>query len=96
MTSALAPAPQPARQPAEEVQRKARGLGSRRGNVIAGIAAWAIGILFVFPVFYMVLTSLHSETQRINQPAQLLRPAHPGRATRSSSVHPREPARGRR
>ena len=69
------PRPQQARRPAEEVQREGgRRLGSRRGNVIAGIAAWAIGILFVFPVFYMVLTSLHSEVNASTNPPSFFAP----------------------
>ena len=87
MTSTLAPPP--ARPPrAKEVQQ--RGLGSARGNIIAGIAAWAIGILFVFPVFFMVLTSLHSEVNASTNPPSFF--ALLSRVTRSSSVQPREPA----
>src|SRR4029453_3722906 len=61
MTSALAPAPSKLAAERKKSADRGRRLGSRTGNTIAGIAAWAIGILFVFPVFYMVLTSLHSE-----------------------------------
>ena len=37
-------------------------VGKRRNmtTLAIGLAAWAIGIIFVIPIFYMVLTSLHS------------------------------------
>jgi sorbitol/mannitol transport system permease protein len=38
------------------------------GNLVAGIVAWLVGILFVFPVFWMVLTSLHSEENAATNP----------------------------
>jgi len=53
MTTALAPTPTKTAQQRRRSTNRARSLGSRSGNTIAGIAAWAIGILFVFPVFYM-------------------------------------------
>ena len=34
----------------------------RVGSIIAGIAAWIIGLLFVIPVVMMVLTSFHPES----------------------------------
>jgi len=74
MTSALAPAPSKLAAERKKSNAKARGLGSRRGNTIAGIAAWAIGILFVFPVFYMVLTSLHSEPNASTNPPSFFAP----------------------
>ena len=74
MTSALAPAPSKLAAERKKSSEKARSLGSRRGNTIAGIAAWAIGILFVFPVFYMILTSLHSEVNASTNPPSFFAP----------------------
>jgi sorbitol/mannitol transport system permease protein len=74
MTTAIAPAPS---KPAAQRKKSSAGgpsLGSRRGNVIAGIAAWAIGILFVFPVVFMVLTSLHSEVNASTNPPSFFAP----------------------
>lgn len=34
----------------------------RAGSIVAGIAAWIIGLLFVIPVIMMVLTSFHPES----------------------------------
>ena len=34
----------------------------RAGSIVAGIAAWIIGLLFVIPVVMMVLTSFHPES----------------------------------
>ena len=33
----------------------------RRGNMMLGLLAWLIGIVFIIPIFWMVLTSLHIE-----------------------------------
>jgi sorbitol/mannitol transport system permease protein len=41
---------------------------------LAGIVAWIIGILFVFPVFFMVLTSLHSEPNASTNPPSFFAP----------------------
>ncbi len=38
-----------------------RSSGQKAGGVIASVAAWVIGIIFVLPVLFMVLTSFHSE-----------------------------------
>jgi polyol transport system permease protein len=74
MTTALAPEPSKLANQRRKSNAKARELGSRRGNVIAGIAAWIIGILFVFPVFFMVLTSLHSEPNASTNPPSFFAP----------------------
>jgi sorbitol/mannitol transport system permease protein len=70
MTSALAPAPSKLAAERKKSAEKGRRLGSRSGNTIAGIAAWAIGILFV----YMVLTSLHSESNASTNPPSFFAP----------------------
>ncbi|HEY6664456.1 MAG TPA: hypothetical protein VI036_04930, partial [Propionibacteriaceae bacterium] len=74
MTTALAPTPTKTAQQRRRSTNRARSLGSRSGNTIAGIAAWAIGILFVFPVFYMILTSLHSEVNASTNPPSFFAP----------------------
>jgi sorbitol/mannitol transport system permease protein len=35
---------------------------------LLGVAAWAMGLLFVAPVLWMVLTSLHSESDAATNP----------------------------
>ena len=74
MTTAIAPAPSKPAAQRKKSSAGGPGLGSRRGNVIAGIAAWAIGILFVFPVVFMVLTSLHSEVNASTNPPSFFAP----------------------
>ena len=37
-------------------------------------AAWLVGILFVFPVLWMVLTSFHSETDAATNPPSFFAP----------------------
>ncbi len=48
--------------------------GSPKGSPLWGLLAWAIGLLFVTPVLWMVLTSLHSETDAATNPPSLLAP----------------------
>ena len=55
------PRPQQDRRSAKEVQRTRPQPRLTTRQCHRCIAAWAIGILFVFPVVFMVLTSLHSE-----------------------------------
>ena len=74
MTTALAPAPSKTAAQRKKSSAGGPSLGSRSGNTIAGIAAWAIGILFVFPVFFMVLTSLHSEVNASTNPPSFFAP----------------------
>ena len=51
----------PAGTPTREAPEKPKSKG-RAGSIIAGIAAWIIGLLFVIPVVMMVLTSFHPES----------------------------------
>jgi sorbitol/mannitol transport system permease protein len=74
MTTALAPTPTKLAETRRKSNARSRELGSRRGNTIGGIAAWIIGILFVFPVFWMVLTSLHSEPNAATNPPSFFAP----------------------
>ncbi len=46
----------------------------RRGGALWGVVAWLVGILFVLPVLWMVLTSLHSEPDAATNPPSFLAP----------------------
>jgi sorbitol/mannitol transport system permease protein len=46
----------------------------KRANPLLAIAAWAMGILFVLPVLWMVLTSFHSEEAAATNPPSLAAP----------------------
>ena len=74
MTTALAPAPDKTAAVRRKSNAQARHLGSRRGTIIGGIAAWIIGIIFVIPVLWMILTSLHSETNAATNPPSFFAP----------------------
>ena len=45
-----------------------------RGGALLGLVAWLIGFLFVVPVLWMVLTSLHSEEAAATNPPSLAAP----------------------
>jgi sorbitol/mannitol transport system permease protein len=68
MTTALASAPSQLAAAKRASNARARRRGSRNTNIALGLLAWVIGILFVFPVVWMVLTSLHSETSAATNP----------------------------
>jgi sorbitol/mannitol transport system permease protein len=74
MTTALAPAPSKLAASRRASNARARRLGSRGSNTALGLLAWVVGILFVFPVFYMVLTSLHSEFTAATNPPSFFAP----------------------
>ena len=61
MTTALAPHPSELAHARRASNRRARRQGSRTGNAVAAIAAWIIGLLFISPIVWMLLTSLHTE-----------------------------------
>ncbi|SDO97644.1 sorbitol/mannitol transport system permease protein [Nakamurella panacisegetis] len=45
-------------------QLKEGGAGKRKaGGIIATVGTWIIGLIFIAPVFFMVLTSFHAEAQ---------------------------------
>jgi sorbitol/mannitol transport system permease protein len=48
--------------------RRRRAPTPGRFNWLLGVAAWGIGLLFVAPVLWMVLTSLHSESDAATNP----------------------------
>jgi len=49
-------------------------LNKARGSWAFGLIAWIIGILFVLPVLWMVLTSFHSENDAATNPPSLAAP----------------------
>ena len=74
MTTALASAPSKLAATRRSSNARARHLGSRKINVLLGLLAWVIGIIFVFPVFWMLLTSLHSEVNAATNPPSFFAP----------------------
>lgn len=47
---------------------------TRRSGLLLTLAAWLIGLLFVFPVLWMVLTSFHAETDAASNPPKFFAP----------------------
>src|SRR4051812_49671264 len=45
-----------------------------RGTLAIGILAWLVGLLFIVPVVWMVLTSFHSEADAATNPPSLAAP----------------------
>jgi sorbitol/mannitol transport system permease protein len=45
-----------------------------RGGMFLGLAAWLVGLIFVLPVLWMLLTSLHSEEDAATNPPSLTAP----------------------
>ena len=74
MTTALAPAPTKRAEVRRKSSARSRELGSRGGNALSGIVAWAVGLLFFLPVFWMVLTSFHSEADAAANPPHFFAP----------------------
>jgi sorbitol/mannitol transport system permease protein len=48
--------------------------GRNPAGTLLTILAWVVGVLFVLPVLWMVLTSLHSETDAATNPPSLFAP----------------------
>ena len=71
MSSVTDVAPVPATRTPEGVPRRPR---KPRGGALLGLLAWLIGFLFVVPVLWMVLTSLHSEEDAATNPPSLAAP----------------------
>ena len=46
----------------------------RAGNALLGLLAWAIGVIFIIPVLWMVLTSFHSEADASTNPPSIAAP----------------------
>src|SRR6187455_823617 len=45
-----------------------------RGGMLLGLVAWIVGFIFVLPVLWMLLTSLHSEADAATNPPSLFAP----------------------
>ncbi|MGH3585294.1 MAG: carbohydrate ABC transporter permease, partial [Pseudonocardia sp.] len=43
-------------------------------GALLSVLAWVVGVLFVLPVLWMVLTSLHSEADAATNPPSLFAP----------------------
>src|SRR3954449_9282090 len=63
--------PVPATRTPQGAPRKKRREG---GGPILGLVAWIVGILFILPVLWMVLTSFHSEPDAAKNPPALFAP----------------------
>lgn len=71
MTSVTDTAPVPASRTIEGAPRRTR---APRSGVVLGMVAWLIGIVFVLPVLWMLLTSLHSEAAAATNPPSIAAP----------------------
>jgi sorbitol/mannitol transport system permease protein len=71
MSSLTDVAPVPATRTTQGAPRRRRKEG---GGPLLGLAAWVIGLLFVAPVLWMVLTSFHSEEDAATNPPSLFAP----------------------
>ena len=84
-----------AERPVETKQGMSAEGRRRMSSTIVGVAAWIIGLIFVTPVLYMLLTSLHSEPDAATNPPSFFAPLT-FRATPTSSAQAPAPAPGRR
>ncbi|WP_328475054.1 carbohydrate ABC transporter permease [Actinoplanes sp. NBC_00393] len=71
MTSITETGPVPATRTESGVPRKPR---KQRGGLLLSLAGWVIGLLFVLPVVWMVLTSFHSEADAATNPPAVFAP----------------------
>ena len=63
-----------AERPVETKQGMSAQSRRRMSSVIVGVAAWIIGLIFIAPVLYMLLTSLHSEPDAATNPPSFFAP----------------------
>ena len=63
-----------AERPVETKQGMSAEGRRRMSATIVGVAAWIIGLIFVTPVLYMLLTSLHSEPDAATNPPSFFAP----------------------
>ena len=68
MSSITQTGPIPATRAATGAPRRPR---RNRGGFVLGVTAWVVGLLFVLPILWMLLTSLHSETSAATNPPSL-------------------------
>src|SRR3954447_20301158 len=89
MTATTDVGPVPATRTTQGAPRKKR---RERGGAVLGLLAWLVGLLFVLPVLWMVLTSLHSEPDAAaHPPAVFAPPAPPGYRAFFGGVSPWPP-----
>ena len=74
MTTALASTPSKTAAEKRASNDRVRRRGSSKANIALGLLAWVIGIIFVFPVVWMLLTSLHSEINAATNPPSFFAP----------------------
>ena len=53
---------------------KPRRAAKPRGGMMLGVVAWFVGILFVLPILWMLLTSFHTENDAATNPPSLTAP----------------------
>ena len=53
---------------------KPRRASKPRGGMMLGVVAWFVGILFVLPILWMLLTSFHTENDAATNPPSLTAP----------------------
>ena len=68
--SATATATTPGTQQAQGIQHRKKP----RSHILLSATAWIVGILFILPVLWMVLTSFHSEPDAAKNPPALFAP----------------------
>ena len=74
MTTALASAPSKTAAERRASNASVRRPARSKANIALGLLAWVIGIIFVFPVVWMLLTSLHSEVNASTNPPSFFAP----------------------
>ncbi|WP_432109562.1 carbohydrate ABC transporter permease [Streptomyces sp. AA1529] len=74
MSALTADAPEAASSTAGPKAASAPPGSIRRKNTALGLLAWVCGLLFVLPIAWMVLTSLHSESDAATNPPSLAAP----------------------
>ena len=60
--------------PIVRTRTRSRGIRAGGAGPLLGIIAWIVGLIFVAPVVWMVLTSFHSETSAATNPPSFLAP----------------------
>jgi sorbitol/mannitol transport system permease protein len=74
MTSVNTDTTQTTAQPAAKDTGRTQESRERMTSVMVGVAAWIIGLIFIVPVLYMLLTSLHSEPAAATNPPSFFAP----------------------
>ncbi|HJB64158.1 MAG TPA: carbohydrate ABC transporter permease [Candidatus Microbacterium pullistercoris] len=67
-------APAAARTPATSSAAPRRRKRGSATNVVLGVVAWLVGLIFVAPILWMILTGLHSEVDAATNPPSFLAP----------------------